>query len=325
MTAHAAVRRLAEPAVIPATEWALPAGIDSAGVGLLSLHDLAAGAPESPFPTLAESDRLRLCQARGERAGLDVRQAGRLVEVEWHTLRFLRAAALGPPEAEWPSPPPPLPPPRAGVVLAEARWDSFSRTAGACRRALLDPRLPAPRRIATERLSRAALQSVLGSAPTADPPSGGLLSLAGHGRSETFFGDAFETLLSADPIRPRLPPELRGWTVHLLACRCARRLGPALVAAGARGFVGYAGDFVFDPAAPESAFALDTELVLALAAGLPPAAAIAHARAWSAHAAVEECRRGEFQRAGLLAFNAEQLRGFAAAEATSLEAAGHDR
>ncbi|MBS0657043.1 MAG: hypothetical protein JSR82_02200 [Verrucomicrobia bacterium] len=290
---------------LPPEEWALPAGLASDGARWLSLREVAEGAREAPWAELAVVDRARLLAARAGQGGPQPPAWRSAAEVAWLALGFLRAAALGRLEPPPPAPPA-LAPPQASVVRAEARWDPFSRAAGQWRRQHLDIRLPQVRRVEGERLSRATLAAAFLSAPSS--PMGRVLSLAGHGRADRCFGDAFETLLSADPHRPRLPAELRGWTVHLLACHCARCLGPALIAAGCAGFVGYADDFLFDPDAPEIFFAADARIVLALAAGADPMTAAAQSRAFAACEAWRLRQRGEFHQAAALAFNASHLR-----------------
>lgn len=289
----------------PSDEWALPAGLAPDGVQLLTLREIADGAREVPLGQIAAADRKRIVAARAEAVG--ARRKRSLDECEWIALGFVRELLLAGRrkfEEVGASPMDGVTPtePAGRIVVGDARWDEFARAARAWRRERLYPQLAEVDLLDEACLSRTALQVALGR----EQPRA--LSLSGHGRADALFGDAFELLLSADPQRPRLPAELRGVVVHLLACKCAQRLGPALVAAGAAAFIGYDDDFLYDVDAPEDFFECDAEIVRALASGLAAEDAVERARRRGARAVARLRAEAEPYRAAMLQFNLEHLR-----------------
>ncbi len=194
-----------------------------------------------------------------------------------------------------------------GRILAfDARGDAFAIAAGQYRRTRLYPELSAGNATLEMLEGQGVTQATLRAALAPGPP--GLLTGSGHGRAGALFGDAFDLVLNVDRFR-RHVPELPGSIVHLLACKSARELGRALVAAGAAAFIGYDSDFYYDERCPELFFACDAEIVRGLANGLGVGAALTRARA-SFAAAIERLRReGKPYAAAMLQFNLNHLCG----------------
>lgn len=136
----------------------------------------------------------------------------------------------------------------------------------------------------------------------------------GHGEESTFLGNDGSPIFSA--ATPGSLTQLKGKVVHLTSCSTAQLLGPALVAAGARAFIGYADEVVFPldkgGVGPAAFYNCDFEIAKALARGDTAAEAVDAGR----RALVSEASKIESQNlslAGLIAQSlllaAEDLRG----------------
>lgn len=147
------------------------------------------------------------------------------------------------------------------VVAVEASHDIPTRAAYGYRQRNLYPRVAAPHVLRLLRgplAKRAYLTSAIGEVNPA------LLLGTGHGDPDTMMGYAWETLLERgihDPV------EVRGKIVHLLACETAQKLGPQVIAQGARAFLGYDWQVLLQEAVFEAFMECDTSIDLALLAG----------------------------------------------------------
>ena len=91
-----------------------------------------------------------------------------------------------------------------------------------------------------------------------------LITGSGHGNSTYFLGNKDAAILHVDFDHSG---EVKGRIVHLLSCRTAQGLGPALVSSGCIAFIGYDDNFLYDPRYAKAFFECDCEIEFALMKG----------------------------------------------------------
>src|SRR5436305_1279045 len=99
----------------------------------------------------------------------------------------------------------------------------------------------------------------------------------GHGNAEIFTGQHQSPIYTAQEVGTA--PGVQGRIFHLCSCSTAQKLGPALLAAGARAFFGYASPVLVNFDQPSWLYGADSEIDIALASGFTCAEALARAKA----------------------------------------------
>lgn len=99
----------------------------------------------------------------------------------------------------------------------------------------------------------------------------------GHGNAEEFTGQHQLPLYSVDGVGTAAG--IKGRIFHLCSCSTARKLGPALLEAGARAFFGYATPVLVNFDQPGWLYGADSEIDIALASGSTCAEALARSKA----------------------------------------------
>ncbi|HEV7504425.1 MAG TPA: hypothetical protein VGS07_05915 [Thermoanaerobaculia bacterium] len=161
------------------------------------------------------------------------------------------------------------------IVAAAADSDSIVRTGAAYRRKILYPLL---RRcgfrvcvLAGEEARKQQVDEAM------KKPEVRLFTGLGHGNAEEFTGQDQLPLYSADEAGTAVG--IKGRIFHLCSCSTARRLGPALLEAGASAFFGYATPVLVNFDQPRWLYDADSEIDIALASGATCAEALARSKA----------------------------------------------
>src|SRR4029077_4193345 len=99
----------------------------------------------------------------------------------------------------------------------------------------------------------------------------------GHGNAEVVTGQYQLRIYAANEVGTA--PGVQGRIFHLCSCSTARKLGPALLEAGATAFFGYASPVLVNFDQPSWLYHADSEIDIALATGSTCAEALARAKA----------------------------------------------
>jgi hypothetical protein len=97
----------------------------------------------------------------------------------------------------------------------------------------------------------------------------------GHGSAEVFAGQHRLPIYSAESLGSA--PGIQGRIFHLCSCSAAKKLGPALLSAGATAFFGYAAPVLVNFDEPSWLYQADSEIDIALASGSTCAEALVRA------------------------------------------------